>query len=421
MKNKKWFSFVEIIIVISILALVWIVITKISQDSKEKTINLKIEADLKSISNSLLAYSSEKNELPLPEWNKNFYKNDWSYSHEDFDDKNKPAFWVYGVVPEESLKRYLNEIPRDPKTNQYYSYGRIKDWAEFEVVWVEKKEENYFSKVIWNYKWDRGLIWLVREYNWPHFISDGSSSLPFNPEKILLSATDLKWNIFNEKDVLKYKKSSWKIFKNGENLENIEFSEGNKYYDLYISDWSIARLVLDTDISLTFWKDNNLFTYIKDSNKKSKISMFFEAGSAWVFASKLDNDSELNTLSQDVVAAVRWTIFKFDADKSEIKVYKWIVDVTKSGRTNQIIWSGDEGEIPAINKIEENDSKNITGIKNNYIIRKNRISSNNDKLIYEEDNSYFYIWEKIWNECRDEIPAFIKNNYPEYTVLCLGN
>lgn len=396
MKNKKWLSFVEIIIVITIIALIWIVITKISNDSKEKTINVKVKTDLESISNSLLAYSQKENKLPLPEWNKNYYKNSWWYSHEDFNNEKEPAFWVYWATPEKELKNFLTEIPKDPKTNQYYSYGRLRDNLEFEVVWVERKWESYFSKVIWNYKWDRWLIWLVREYNWPYFISDWASSLPFNPEKILLSATDLNWNTFNEKDILEYK--GWKILKNWENI-NFTKSE-NKYYDLYISDWSIARLDLSSDVKITFWKDNNLFAFIKESNKESKISMFFEAGSAWIFAwNKEDSDSEITLKTQDIVAAVRWTIFKIDSDKQEVIVYKWKVEVTKNNKKEEILWNEKEWEIPYIKWEEKNKSpeKNIS-LKNTFTTYsyENWKVKEEKNVVLNKSNINNYVWLQNW-------------------------
>lgn len=354
MENKKAFSFVELIIVLTIIFLIGTVFIKISSDSKEKTDNAKIVTDLNSISNSLSAYYQKNNNLPLPDGNKNYYKEKWNYSHEKFDDSKNPAFWVYWVVPETELKEFLSEIPRDPRTNQFYSYWRTKDAKDFEVVWIEKKWNDYFSKVVWNYKWDRGLIWLVREYNWPYFIADGSSNLPFNPEKILLTATDLKWNFFEEKDILEIK---WQeVFKNGEKIE-FEKSE-EKFYDLYISDWSIARINF-ADTKIIFWKDNDIFSYIKwADNKKSKISMFFEAGSALFFASDLNKDSELQAKTQDTVAAVRWTIFSFSSNW-EVKVYKWIVEVTKNGKPQEVYETKEEKE--ELNTPEY--TKNITSTK----------------------------------------------------------
>lgn len=397
MKNKKAFSFVEIIIVITILALIWIVVTKISWDSATKTQNAKIEADLNSISNALLAYNQKNKDFPLPDGNRNYYKNNWAYSHENFEDLEKPAFWVYGIVPEKDLKEFLSEIPKDPRTNQFYAYGRTKETWEFEVVWVEKKSENFLAKVIWNYKADKGISGLVREYNWPYFITDGSNNLPFNPEKILLSATDLKWNIFNEDDILEYK--DWKIYKNNTLLENIEKSEEWKFYDLYISDWSIARLDLSENVKLTFWKDNSIFAFIKwADNKKSSVNLFLEAGSAWVFAWDL-NESELNAETRDIVAAVRWTVFKINS-KNEVIVYKWKVEIIEknSGNTSKIIeWNNKDDEIPYLKEEEKNITIKLekAKIENKFIA----LYYENWKILEKKDIALDEnnIWDLEWN------------------------
>ena len=65
-RNKKWFSFVEIIIVISILILLWFVVMKISGDSKQKTINATIESQLSNLWVALNSEITEKKELSLP-------------------------------------------------------------------------------------------------------------------------------------------------------------------------------------------------------------------------------------------------------------------------------------------------------------------------------------------------------------------
>lgn len=74
MKNKFAFTFVELLIVISILIIITIVIVKVVSDSSDKTSNTRVQADLMSISNSLnLMYDSEKS-LPLPDWNRTYFK-----------------------------------------------------------------------------------------------------------------------------------------------------------------------------------------------------------------------------------------------------------------------------------------------------------------------------------------------------------
>ena len=80
MKNKKAFSFVELIIVLSIIALLAIVVTKLSMDSQDKTTNAKVKSDITTLKNALLSAGEQEKKLPLPDWNLKELK----YSHEDF-------------------------------------------------------------------------------------------------------------------------------------------------------------------------------------------------------------------------------------------------------------------------------------------------------------------------------------------------
>ena len=327
-RNKKWFSFVEIIIVISILILLWFVVMKISGDSKQKTINATIESQLSNLWVALNSEITEKKELSLPNGTLNYFNKEWWYSHENFSDKDSESIWVYGVL---SQSNFLSEIPRDPRNNQYYAYGLLKDKQTFEVAWVIKNWADYLAKISGNYTGDKWTISLIREYNWPYFIADWEGKLPYNPEKVLLTATDKNWNSFEEKDVLEYR--DWKIFKNNVEIWKIVdlATEENwkKYYDLYFSEWSIARLDLKDDIKLTFWRDNDLFTFVK-WNDKSKIAMFLDAGSMWIFAwSQRESESDFSVTTADTTAAVRWTVFWVNADKKQFILVKWKIDIIK--------------------------------------------------------------------------------------------
>jgi prepilin-type N-terminal cleavage/methylation domain-containing protein len=65
-KNKKAFSFVEIIIVISIIALLSVMALTYYNGHTDKSINAKVESDIATINNSLLYYIQENQSLPAP-------------------------------------------------------------------------------------------------------------------------------------------------------------------------------------------------------------------------------------------------------------------------------------------------------------------------------------------------------------------
>lgn len=427
-RNKKWFSFVEIIIVISILILLWFVVMKISGDSKQKTINATIESQLSNLWVALNSEITEKKELSLPNGTLNYFNKEWWYSHENFSDKDSESIWVYGVL---SQSNFLSEIPRDPRNNQYYAYGLLKDKQTFEVAWVIKNWADYLAKISGNYTGDKWTISLIREYNWPYFIADWEGKLPYNPEKVLLTATDKNWNSFEEKDVLEYR--NWKIFKNNAEIWKIAdlATEENwkKYYDLYFSEWSIARLDLKDDIDyikLTFWRDNDLFTFVK-WNDKSKIAMFLDAGSMWIFAwSQRESDSDFSVTTADTTAAVRWTVFWVNADKRQFTLVKWKIDIIKRNSNPITLNPGERFiidrkektrvDIPAdkipypLNKVTENkggefapdvvvyelpdDCYNSDCIKRT--VKSESLVDSEERTIWEISLDEFYEWKKFY-------------------------
>jgi len=80
-KNIKAFSFVEIIITISIIALLAIVAYTVNTNYKDKANNSKVTSDIEIITNSLQSYKQETQTLPLPKGNNNYFNEDASYAH----------------------------------------------------------------------------------------------------------------------------------------------------------------------------------------------------------------------------------------------------------------------------------------------------------------------------------------------------
>lgn len=363
MKNKKAFSFVELIIVLTIIVLISVVVFKVSSESKEKTTNAKVESDIISISNSLKANFEQEKKLSLPSWNRNYFKSNWAYSHETFEDKNS-AFWVYWKISSKNLeKKYLSEVPKDIRTWEFYSYWILNDKKTFEVASFIKKDWKNLAKVVWNYSWDKWVLGLIREYNWPYFIVDGSENLPYNPDKIILSATDSGKNEFLDWDEIVFDGTD--LTRNWQKITNPERKKiWEKYfYDLYFSDWSIWKIELKSEnekFSLTlWWKNKNLV--LENNWEKSKITMFLEVWKMWIFASNYeDSKSELEVWTQDLTAAVRWTIFSIDANEKEkpkrVVWYKWKVEVTiKGDNPKNLVNIWKEEEIPLNQEIKKEE------------------------------------------------------------------
>lgn len=438
MKNKKAFSFVELIIVLTIIVLISVVVFKVSSESKEKTTNAKVESDIISISNSLKANFEQEKKLSLPSWNRNYFKSNWAYSHETFEDKNS-AFWVYWKISSKNLeKKYLSEVPKDIRTWEFYSYWILNDKKTFEVASFIKKDWKNLAKVVWNYSWDKWVLGLIREYNWPYFIVDGSENLPYNPDKIILSATDSGKNEFLDWDEIVFDGTD--LTRNWQKITNPERKKiWEKYfYDLYFSDWSIWKIELKNEnekFSLTlWWKNKNLV--LENNWEKSKITMFLEVWKMWIFASNYeDSKSELEVWTQDLTAAVRWTIFSIDANEKEkpkrVVWYKWKVEVTiKGDNPKNLVNIWKEEEIPLNQEIKKEEKiydNNIVkqkisldkdfykeGLESAKVIKEKLPEDlKNKKLVtfeYDYDSSCRYNWETI-EICKEENLAEIMKGF----------
>ena len=259
MVNKKAFSLVEIIIAISIIALLAVVWFSAMDSSTEKADNAKVVSDIETINNALLSSSQETSTLPMPWGNKNFFKANTEYAHSY---TWTETYWVYGSITEDTIaKKYLNILPLDPRTNSYYSYGKTKQWNEFEVAGVQIINWDSSAIVASNYTAENWPYGLIREYNGADFVyNDSKQNLPYNPQELVLIATDSQWNIFREWDTIKVD-SYGAVYKNW----TILYSWTDDL-ELFFSDGSVSILKKDSKLTLTklnFPKENNLTTFVK--------------------------------------------------------------------------------------------------------------------------------------------------------------
>lgn len=325
--NKKWFSLIEIIITVSIITLLAVIWISSKSWYDEKVNNSKIVSDTKTINNAFTSYIQENSTLPMPGWNTNFFTKDTTYSH-SYEDSE--TFWVYGSITEKTLpKKYLDNLPLDPRTNSYYSYGKTKITNEFEIASVQLIDASPISTVVWNYKAEHWPYNLIREYNWPSFVYNWSKlNFPYNPNELVLVVTDKKWNVYREWDTIKIA-INWDVTKNW-SLEIIN-NEPN-WLEIFFSDWSISLLEPNSELTLNKlnfkWKDN--------LNTLIKLSLW--AGKIWTKATKLNEQSQFEVYTQDSAAAVRWTIFWVikEPTYTETIVIQWIVEVSK---LNDIVWT----------------------------------------------------------------------------------
>ena len=406
-KLKKWFSIVEIIITISIIIILSIVATTSYSSFQDKTKNSKVSSDIKTLENSILSYIEEQKELFMPKWNLKFYSFDTWYTHDYADTE---TFWVSWYITEDVIsKKYLNFLPLDPRTNQYYAFGKTKSWTWFEVSWVIFENNIPSSIVSGNWTGETGVYSLVKEYLWPNFVFDKSKEyFPYNPEENIITAkidsfsgvVKINDKTYNENEILLYTLRQWdKITVGSWWFANIYYSDGS-FSALWDSS-SQSELVL-SNMNIT-WK-NNLFTSIR---------LALNMWSVWTKAVKLDEKSEFEIYTTDAVAAVRWTIFwvRKDVSGSNIVVVRWKVEVSK------VSWVVNIEDLDKKLKKEENINKEMIYIPwwNSPITQENNKSY--IKVEAWEKEKWVSIWETdnssstgAINKTPEEInKRFIKN------------
>lgn len=300
--DKKAFSLVEIIITVTLLVLLATVGFSMAEKYQQNKTNTKVQADLATLSNAFTSYKTVEKKFPDPIANKNYFTNEWMYTHDEVN-----AFWVHGFITSETLpNKYLNFVPVDIKTNQYYAFWKTIDNSGFEIAWVLQKDGNYISKVYGDYTWETGPYNLIREYNGPSFVADESPiNFPYNPDEKLLTA---KVGVFSGSVSINGTSLSDKatitstILRLGDTVKVGPWD----FATLYFSDGSMSTLwdiTLESELvlaNMTFVEDNNLYTQIK---------LALKVGSLWTSAAKLDSKSSFEVYTTDTSAAVRGTIF----------------------------------------------------------------------------------------------------------------
>lgn len=303
--NKKAFSFIEVIITVSIITVLWVVAISASNNIKNNSDNSKVVADLSTIKNALESYKTNNPDIPNPIGNKNYYDSSGIYTSSGVN-----AFWVYGMFTQDILsKAYLDSTPLDPKVDSYYSFWKAIDTGEFELAWVIVVDWDYKAKVIWNYSAENWPFNLIRSFNSSYFVIEEWKHLPYNPEEKKLVVTDINGYIYSQWDTITT--PVWET------------------KELFFSDWSVSVIGESSSIVLTtldFPKENNLIT---------KIKVQLSAGDIWTRATKLDDESSFEIWTQDAEASVRWTIFwvNYIWNNTSVMVEEWIVDVKILERT----------------------------------------------------------------------------------------
>ncbi len=327
--SHQWFSFIEIVIAVGLIIILASIGVTYSEWMKDKTHNSRIISEIQTLENSFQAFVDDTKTPILPSWNKQFFKEDTGYAH-SIDD----AYGVSGFVTDTTIpKQYINFLPRDPRTQQFYALGtHLESWA-FEVAGVVRNYETFQSRVSGNYVGNVGPINLIKEYNGPNFVRNTSYQyFPYNPQESLLTAKigSFSWVVnINHKSYDDQTLTQLELFE----WDSIQVGIGS-YAELFMSDGSVA-LLWDTMSPTTLQLKEMRFT--EKSNLLTNIVVFLDMWNIWIRAASLWQDSVFEMHTNHGVAAIRGTIFgmRSEASDSSVTVVEWVVEVknTQTGNT----------------------------------------------------------------------------------------
>ncbi|MDD5305911.1 MAG: FecR family protein [Deltaproteobacteria bacterium] len=330
--NTKGFTLVELIVVIVIIGILsgaaYIGIQKV----KSKSMNDKVLDDLVAISNALEQYKRDHfNKYPVPQtrdenpdanMNINCFYADATYAHDC-----AAASFRQSMIDNNLLtKRYLQEVPTDPRTGSRYVYGVSNDGWYFQVAGiVEESDGTWKAMSVSNLGKGFPLPSIIRAYNGPNFVVDGGTNLPYSPDYLAISAA--LENVNGMVLVNGGSKAARETLYPGDTVETGD--DGT--VDIYFSDGSISRLDPGSEFTILGDGESTVQENDKD-NIITRIRLKLFSGKIWSKVARLASKSEFSVETTSAIAGVRGTEFGVWADGNIILV--------RSGS----VWVGEETE-----------------------------------------------------------------------------
>ncbi len=129
-QNNFWFTLVELIVVITILAILWTIAFISLQWYSAQARDSKRVSDIQNIKKSLELFSLNTWKYPEPDsyFTVKYWSQDLRYQ------------WTVWDQVSTNLSKNLNEKPTDPLTGSEYTYSRTYGWTEYEVLSIYESD-----------------------------------------------------------------------------------------------------------------------------------------------------------------------------------------------------------------------------------------------------------------------------------------
>ncbi len=324
MKNalsRKGFTLTELIIVIALLAIIGVGAYIGLSSSQDTVMNEKVSADLLAIENALNQYKEKEGVYPtfdkpikLGE-NRNircFDETD-QYIH----DCDKASYLQTQVDNELLTKRYLQEVPTDPRSNARYIYAVTTDGQFFQVAGNKMNDEGeWVAQVLGNIEGATQKAGLIQAFDSPNLVTNGATQLPYSPNPFDISG--------------RIQQAVGAVTVNGQGAnEDTTAVAGDLIATgpqssviLYLSDGSVTHLDENTELQIL---PNSEVAENDEDNISSKVRLKLFEGEIWNKVIHLSSDSEFNVETTNAIAGVRGTEFGINADNDTITMLSGVV------------------------------------------------------------------------------------------------
>lgn len=326
---------VAIVVILSAVAYVGV------QNARERSSNDKMLDDLIAIANALEDYRRDHNgefPAPTPGSNQNII---CYYEDATFADCDDPSIrFIQGMIDNNLLsKRYLREVPLDPRTGSRYSYGVTVDSSDasihhkfFQVAGV------YFddageprARMAGNLAKGFDLPSIIRAYDSANYVVDEGIFLPYSPDaqKISLTVDNISPGVTVGTDSLNFADNGKRYFAADINGDIVTDVTGS--VDLFFSDGSESHLQPGSTLEV-----KNLEVEQNDKEGTvTKILLKIKAGKIWSKVVRLAQDSEFQVEMAGGIAGVKGTMFSVDGDSGVVTSYDGEVWHLTGGETGE--------------------------------------------------------------------------------------
>ncbi|MBU1785313.1 MAG: FecR domain-containing protein, partial [Candidatus Omnitrophica bacterium] len=319
----RGFTLVELLVVVAVIAILTVAALGY-RSAQTRVMNDKVTADLMAIENAMERYFTDNGrKFPVPaagaDKNLNCFYLDTSYAHDC-----ATADFIQSQIDNTLLtKRYLQEVPTDPRTGARYAYGVTTDGQYYQIAGIMENEDGSFTAKMAGYlHFTYPLKSLIRSYNGPDFVIDGEGYLPYSPDHLAVTATlhDITGTVTNDgKPVTPASPEEERTISPGSVITTAPASSAI----LYFSDGSMTYL--DPGTTLRLLPNAEVERNDKDGII-TKIRLKLTSGKIWNKVIRLAEKSEFNIETTSAIAGVRGTEFG--------------LDVTDPNNTQLIVLSG---------------------------------------------------------------------------------